>query len=273
MKELIHEVVADEANYVYFNITGVPRKGDEKLKPKDGKDWNSMMPSFHKAMEFWVVVKGGYSAWINGEKIELSVGDILFVNSYKTHYYTQMPNSSKIVLVFDQNFLKNVIGEGKSFPTIIRNEELFTEYVRVANSVHDGWNDLSVEKRIGFTYRMLGLVAQYVQAISNSDDRKTDSFAKKIVEYLFVHYDEDVNIKTLASEFGYTEGYFSELFNKVMGMNLREYVNRLRITVADNIKNENPNVSLREISERVGYNSWVTFHRAYNKYSKYKEKS
>ena len=66
--------------------------------------------------------------------------------------------------------------------------------------------------------------------------------------------------------------YFSELFNKVMGMNLREYVNRLRINVADNIKNENPNISLREISERVGYNSWVTFHRAYSKYSKYKEK-
>jgi AraC-like DNA-binding protein len=58
-----------------------------------------------------------------------------------------------------------------------------------------------------------------------------------------------------------------------MGMNLREYVNRLRITIADNIKKENPNITLSEIAERVGYNSWVTFYRAYNRYSTNKTKS
>ena len=271
LKRLIHELVADEANYIYFNITGKPRK-DEILEHSE-KNWNSMLPSFHKAMEFWVVIKGGYTAWLNGEKVELNEGDILFVNSYKTHYYTQLPNSSQIVLVFDAAFLTNVIGEGNAFPTVIRNAELFEEYRKIAESVHDDWNEFSQEKRAGVVYRLLGLIIQYIPTIATIADRKTDVFAKMIVEYLYNHYDEDINIKNLATEFGYTEGYFSELFNKVMGMNLREYVNRLRITVADNIKNENPNVSLREISERVGYNSWVTFHRAYNNYSKYKEKS
>ncbi len=270
MKRLIHELVADEANYIYFNITGRPRK--DALKEDEEKKWNSMLPSFHKAMEFWVVLQGGYTAWLNGEKVELREGDILFVNSYKTHYYTQMPNSSKIVLVFDAAFLTSAIGEGNCFPTVIRNVELFEEYKKVAESVHDGWNNLSQEKRIGVAYRLLGLVIQHVEAVTPISDRKTDVFAKMIVEYLYNHYDEDINIKNLATEFGYTEGYFSELFNKVMGMNLREYVNRLRINVADNMKNENPNISLREISERVGYNSWVTFHRAYTKYSKFKEK-
>lgn len=273
MKKLIHESVADGVNYIYFNITGRAKEKARNENRLKKIDWNSMLPSFHKAREFWVVLKGEFTAWINGEKIDLVEGEILFVNSYKTHYYTQKPNSSKIVLVFDDSFLSSIIGEGKSFPMLIKNQKVYDDFVRLANEVYDEWEEMETMQKIGFVHRILGLVTQNVGLLANDDDRKADTFAKKIVEYLFEHYDEDVNIKTLSSVFGYTEGYFSELFNKVMGMNLREYVNRLRITVADNIKKENPNITLSEISERVGYNSWVTFHRAYNKYSTNKIKN
>ena len=265
MQEPIHETIADQTKYVYFRVTGVKRKVDPNENPKD--NWNSMLPSFHKAKEFWVILRGNFSVWLNGKKMELCAGDILFIDSYKTHYYSQAPNSSKIVLVYDANFLSNVIGEDKNFPTVIKNQRLFNEFVQLATNVQDEWDDMSTENKIGFTYKMLGLVAQHVDPIEVVKDCKTDSFAKRIVEYLYNHYAEDVTIKTLAAEFGYTEGYFSELFNKVMGKSLREYLNRLRIAVADNIKIDNPSMSLREVSERVGYNSWVTFYRAYNKYS------
>lgn len=272
MKEPVHESIADGVKYIYFKITGKKRQEKDNVVLSK-TDWNSMLPSFHKAREFWAVLSGRYMVWINGEKIELAKGDILFIDSYKTHYYTEILNSSKIDLVFDESFLSNIVGEGKGFPLLIKNKEVYDEVVRLSNEVDEKWETMESIQKIGFVHRILGLMIENVNLLVYDEGRKADTFAKKIIEYLFQHYDEDINIKTLSSKFGYTEGYFSELFNKVMGMNLREYVNRLRITIADNIKKENPNITLSKIAERVGYNSWVTFYRAYNRYSTNKPKS
>lgn len=278
LKEIQHEMLADQANYIYFKYSGrknlntyCESKKTDKVIDKDVG--NKGLSSFHKAAEFWIVLKGGYIIWINGEEITLNQGDILFIDSYKAHYYKVLENSTKIDLVFDDKFLRNVIGEGKGFPMLIKNQRLFEDLVALANEVYDEWETLDNDRKIAFIYRIVGLIVQRIGTKKSDTDRKSDEFAKNIIAYIYNHYDTELNIKTLSKEFGYTESYFSELFNKVLGMNLREYVNRLRISIADKIKQEHPDMPLREISERIGYNSWVTFHRAYSKYSKLKDKS
>lgn len=285
LKEIQHELLADETNYIYFKYSGrknlnselknfnadCESKKTDKIIEKDAG--NKGLSSFHKAAEFWIILKGGYIIWINGEEITLRQGDILFIDSYKAHYYKVMENSAKIDFVFDDKFLRNVIGEGKGFPMLIKNQRLFDDLVALAGEVYDEWETLDKERQIAFIYRVVGLIVQRIGANDFRTDRKSDEFAKKIIAYLYANYDAELNIKTLAKEFGYTESYFSELFNKVLGMNLREYVNRLRVSVADKMKKEHPDMSLREISERVGYNSWVTFHRSYSKFSKLKDKN
>lgn len=277
LKEIQHEMLADQANYIYFKYSGRKNLEVENLSENDNKGFegdgsNKGLSSFHKAAEFWIILKGRYVVWINGEQIVLNKGDILFIDSYKAHYYKVMGGSTKIDLVFDDKFLKNVAGTNKSFPMLIKNQKLFDDLVALANEADDEWESLDKDRRIAFIYRVVGLIVQRIGTKGGSADKKSDEFAKNIIAYLYSHYDSEINIKTLAKEFGYTESYFSELFNKVLGMNLREYVNRLRISVADKLKEENPNMSLREISERVGYNSWVTFHRSYSKFSKLKDK-
>ena len=280
MKEIKHETIADETNYLYFRITnrpafesdswkygGEPSKGDEcKRNPS-----NTMTPSFHKAMEIWLVAKGKYVVWVNDEQIELKEGDIFFVDSYKTHYYISSPGASSVVLVFDDALLKNIAGANKCFPMIIKEQALFSELLDAVKKVYDGWENLEKERQIGFVYRFLGTVLQYVSPENRERQIKGGELAQQIIEYVYEHYNEPLNIKSLAQKFGYSEGYFSELFNKIVGMNIREYLNRYRIAVADRMKEENPQKSLREISETVGYTSWVTFFRAYTKYSKFKD--
>lgn len=281
MKEIRHELLADEIDYMYLKysgrenlnsiyINGSMLKQNEKLNKEDSI--NKGLASFHKASEFWFVIKGTYSVFINGEEVIVDEGDILFIDSYKVHYYGGVRGGVKIDLVIDNKFLTNIVGEGKNFPMLIKNQSLFDELIALINGTYNDWANLEKEQKIGFIYRVLGLIVQRIGVTDFRADRKSDEFAKKIIAYLYANYDSELSIKILAKEFGYTESYFSELFNKVLGMNLREYVNRLRISVADKMKEENPDMSLREISESVGYNSWVTFYRAYSKFSKLKEK-
>ena len=50
-------------------------------------------------------------------------------------------------------------------------------------------------------------------------------------------------------------------------MNLRECLNRCRINNAVRIIKENPKLPLWSVAEKVGYESFVTFYRAYKRYS------
>ena len=282
MKGIKHELLADEIDYIYLKYSGkkyldevyVDKNRLERCDEINKEDnINKGLSSFHKASEFWFVIKGSYTVYVNGEEVNVKAGDILFIDSYKVHYFKGGYASAKIDLVVDNKFLTSIIGNVKSFPMLIKNSKLFNELIALVNDTFNEWEVLSKEQKIGFVYRVLGLIVQRIGVDDFRTDRKSDEFAKKIIAYLYANYDTELNIKTLAKEFGYTESYFSELFNKVVGMNLREYVNRLRISIAEKMKEENPDMSFREISERVGYNSWVTFYRAYSKFSKLKEKN
>lgn len=280
MKDIKHESQADVSNYIYLKMSGIGKKSAERYdadkaifdneQEKENNPENQMIPSFHKAMEFWFVRRGKYAVYLNGERIELSEGDMLCIESYKAHYYVSQENASSIVLVIDDGFLKSMVGSGKTFPTLTKNKELFDQITGIVESVYDKWDKASAEQKIGTVYKILGSILYHVPTITGRDEFRGGEIAQQIVEYVCEHYSEPITIKSLAKKFGYSESYFSELFNRIAGVNLRDYLNAYRIAVADRIKEKHPEKSLREIAETVGYSSWTTFFRSYKKHSKFK---
>ena len=49
-------------------------------------------------------------------------------------------------------------------------------------------------------------------------------------------------------------------------MSLREYVNRRRMRAVNEMIEAQPNLSLTKVMKEVGYKSWNTFYRNYQKY-------
>ena len=64
----------------------------------------------------------------------------------------------------------------------------------------------------------------------------------------------------------YEPTYLSRVFNKYFGLNLREYLNRYRISEYIKIKGKNPSEPNCKIAREVGFISDNTFYRALNKY-------
>ena len=104
MKGIQHELLADETDYIYFKYSGKKNLDavyveQDKVEKRDGimkDEGNKGLSSFHKASEFWFVLKGGYIVWINGEEINLSEGDILFIDSYNI---CAIPKSAVSVII------------------------------------------------------------------------------------------------------------------------------------------------------------------------------
>ena len=104
-------------------------------------------------------------------------------------------------------------------------------------------------------------------------DRKHNGEARLLVDalmYINENYRDEITLDEVSRKLGYSKNYFSFLFNKFTGMNLREYINSRRVNEFERLKAANPSVPTYVLAEESGFSNSKTFYRAYKKY---KEKS
>lgn len=73
---------------------------------------------------------------------------------------------------------------------------------------------------------------------------------------------EDLTLAKMASVYGLSPNYFSTLFKKKAGCNFISYLTRLRIENSKQFLRET-DMTIREIAERVGYQSASFFIRTF----------
>ena len=205
---------------------------------------------------------------VGDEKHDCKEGDIVFVNSRRPHAYESIGESVNYVLVVGYDMIKSICPKGKALPLYMPANESFKYVKRILEETYPVWGKMDSFAQRGFVYRILGTIMQYNGLVEVRYDKKED-LAVQILEYIDVHYNQDINLEDLAKKFGYTPNYFSNVFNKYLHMGLRECVNRCRIKKAiEMIKNNKTKSTLWNIAEACGYESLNTFHRAYKKYAK-----
>ncbi len=258
MSEPRYEIHSDEKDYIYIAINEVAN--GEKIE-------NYVEPHFHSAVELKIMVKGRYLSYVGGQKRILKEGEVLFVNPRQIHYgRCDISGSKYYTVVFDSSFLYNLCGKGRGFATLMpKHEHAFELLKEVFNLAQGEWRGMNKEQRKGFIYRILGILTQYYGSVEEQID-KAENIAINVMEYIQKNYFEDLTLENLSKKFGYTRNHFSYLFNKYVGMNFRDCVNRCRIIAAIKLKEQNKDMPLCRIAEKVGYKSLATFYRANQKY-------
>jgi len=84
-----------------------------------------------------------------------------------------------------------------------------------------------------------------------------------IKDYIQVNYFlPELSALSIADKFGISESYFSQFFKEQTGENFSNYLKRIRIESACEMM-KNGNITINEISEKVGYSSPYSFRRAF----------
>lgn len=254
MEDVIYERTVDTKDYVYF-------------AKKVCADGEGVILHVHNAAEFSFFTYGNWCVSIGGEERIYHCGEAAYINSRKVHSYKSIGDSERFVLVVDNEFLKTVCPKGKIFFTYMGKNEHFDEIKELLYSTIEKWNGMSKYEKRGFAFRLLGMILEYYDVTEAVYDKK-DEMVAQILEYIEDNFDKEITLDTLSDKFGYSKNYFSNIFNKTVKKNLRECLNRCRIKNAVRIIKGNPNLPLWSVAEKVGYDSFVTFYRAYKRYSK-----
>lgn len=248
-----YEKRADENNYIYF----------DKVRCENIVATN---PHFHDSIELVLAIKGNCCIYINGKEYILEEGDCAFVDRFDVHYYRCFSGSEYYVLLVSKKYLDDSNGfNRKRLPVFLPRCEKFAEIKKLLDNVYVIWKDGNETFKRGIVNAILGFMsAQY-----SMTEREVKGEVQVLVNtllYINENYEENISLEFLSKKFGYSKNYFSALFNKFAGMNLREYINQRRICEFERIRSINKEMPVYMAAQECGFTSLKTFYRAYGKY-------
>lgn len=138
--------------------------------------------------------------------------------------------------------------------------------VRLQDSIRNHYSPLYLD--LLSTLVLCEISAQNEQRSTrmSGPDSGTQKFLNEIKDYISFRIKDDIKVSDIASRFGYNEKYLSRLFRKDTGLSLKQYIIHQKIENANFLLMDS-NLSVKEIADYLGFQSYHTFEQMYKKYT------
>jgi CheY-like chemotaxis protein/AraC-like DNA-binding protein len=94
-------------------------------------------------------------------------------------------------------------------------------------------------------------------------DHDVPAFFDCILRYVGSRYSEPLNLASLSETFRISPSYLSKLFRQHAGRSFGEYLSSIRIDAAMRLIRENPDMPLKNVAEKAGFNDPFYFSRVF----------
>lgn len=112
------------------------------------------------------------------------------------------------------------------------------------------------------------ILVKTLEKFENPRSRKVSSTLRDVEEYIKQNYsDPNLTVETIASNVYFDASYIRRIFSKYMNCTISDYITMVRVKEAKKLM-EGLELSITEVSERVGYNDPGYFSKCFKKYFK-----
>lgn len=226
---------------------------------------------FHTQLEIYGVAKGRAAFIISGENRLLTEGQMAIIDKYENHSVETEGESNLVVLRVEPGLLRpfSYIYANQRLPRWLMdaafNKELFARIDSYSAEAKTVQSELRIT---GMMCLLLDDVIEHYGLESINQTQAHDvELVVKIVQYIYEHYSEKITLETLANEFHISPTVLSKKLRKRLGVDLRVFVNDLRVQKVVQILNEpdKKNTSVYEVAMSCGFSSMSTFYRCYKR--------
>ena len=233
---------------------------------------------YHDEIELLVNFEGKFTAVVDGKEYHSSAGDIIFINSRVPHStYSDGGYDQALIQFKEEDFLEEsitkIVRYSAKFQSlddqrilIIKSDELFKTLCDVVREKAEEKESFElfikggIYKTLGTLYRM-GVLKNYEKIWKTKETQKI----LPALSYINTHYSENITLKEMSDLLGFDSSYFCRLFKLSTGATFTEYLNFVRVCRAEKMLAKT-DLSILEISEKVGFCSISYFNRIFKKY-------
>lgn len=230
-------------------------------------------PDWHKPESvtewdiFLFVERGELTYFIDGQRIPLARGDILYFPAGSSRYAAGNGRQGhlKYAVLFKRTAsvpATPLLDEGRL--RLIRSSHY--EYVkqRFGLLVQQWLGKMPYYETVcsGILLELLGLAERETESAHLPSKKLL--LATEIQQYILSHYREPIRIETLAELVDRTPNYVTKIFREVTGMTPIRYLHQVRVTAARDLL-VNTHMSIAQVADRLGFCDQSYFNRVYKK--------
>lgn len=235
----------------------------------------------HNAVELLYINEGSYFVTLDDERYTVEKGDLILFRSAAVHYVvsgSEAQNSYYVIKIppsFFIGFSKRDMAvrysmrfalNGKKQKCLWRRDELSGgELGRILDALISEYEAQRYAAEVAMKLKIMELLLEILRDGREESAERSDRSAEvmyNVMSYVQERYAEDIDEKELARNFGMSYSYFSRSFKRVTGMTFREYLNRTRISKAEQLLLKT-DISISEVATCCGYNSISYFISVY----------
>lgn len=225
---------------------------------------------FHRNLELYGVVKGQVNVTIDGDSRILTDGQIAVINGLESHSYENAENADIFYMHIGTEYMRLLHGilDGHKMERWLMDAEYNQKIFQVIREIAGQGEQISELRRYGYAYMIFADIVEFYGTRDGESFRlNADDLMVEIVQYIYDHSTEDLNLNTLSSHFGISPQAFSHRFNKYVKTDLRAFINDIRVqkVVQLSEKKENRGKTIMELARECGFVSQMTFYRSYKR--------
>lgn len=223
---------------------------------------------WHDQIEILYFTAGEGHISCNLREYPVKKGTVAVINSKELHTgHIRGTDAVYYCIHVHTDFFHNLIGnEYALFHNIIENDTCTDLLQRIVDEAQkNDFKSLIAVKKMMYEF-FLFMGEFYTNAVFSHEDYKKrckqQNTFNSVIEYIDLHYDEDLNAGMLAEHFFMSQSYFAHLFKKRTNKGVTEYINEARIHRAKELL-EREDLSIGAIACRVGFNDINYFSRKF----------
>jgi len=233
---------------------------------------------YHEFYKLLIVLSGTGGYWIDGERYQLESGDVVLLDRRLIHRPEFEREYERVIIYISPEFLRTYsAGDCDLADCFSRSgQHILRLPARDRDRVLGLIRDLELElgsAETGKDILSAGLLARAlvelyrllrreeicpVRPLRPKDERVT-----QMLHYIETHLGDDLSVELLAERFFLSRYHMMRLFRENTGVTIHGYVQDRRLLRARDLMEQGERAT--EVCYKVGFNSYCTFCRAYNK--------
>ena len=225
------------------------------------------IPHLHAQIELAFVTAGKTRAWIDNHVYEIGAGDVIIVFPNQVHRFETVAHEQYVLLKFNPDILPELINSFAKVPVsnLLAGAANEPHLIALIDSICEAYGEEAPYKDQILHGYLLSFLGHLLRRMTLEDAQIYDYHVLgKILNYCIGHSAEDLSLATLERELHISKYYISHMMSSKLHMGFNDYVNSLRVSNACKLLRKT-DLSITEISERVGFNTIRTFNRAFSK--------